>query len=123
LSPERELLQVGSHRHGAQITLTLGGEGVDDTGTLVEHGESFRDVGLLLKHGRVLSGDRSDGERATRDRVTSGQYGPGNRRGSGGPVGADPARARGAAEDGHRVGDEIEHRGTSFRARRVWSLT
>jgi hypothetical protein len=77
LSTERELLQVRPHRLRAQVTLALGGEGVGDTGMLVRHGQSFRDGGMLLKHGRVLSGDRSDRKRATRDRVTvCGQYGP-----------------------------------------------
>ena len=52
LSLERELLQMSPHRLGAQITLALGGEGVDDTGTLDQHGVSFRDVGMRMKHGQ-----------------------------------------------------------------------
>jgi hypothetical protein len=42
--PERELLQVCPLRLHQNVTLTLGGEGVDDAGILLVHGWSFRDV-------------------------------------------------------------------------------
>jgi hypothetical protein len=41
--PERELLQVCPVRLHQYVTLTLGGEGVDDAGILLVHGWSFRD--------------------------------------------------------------------------------
>jgi hypothetical protein len=101
---------MSSHRLQAQITLALGGQGVDDTDR-------------LLVHGGVLSGNRSDSERATPDGVAGGRRNGWSRDGSGGSVGADPERVEGAAGDGHIVVDHIEHRGTSFETRRVWQQT